>query len=327
MSSESADTPEGSSRLLAYLKLFRIPNVFTAIADVAMGFFFVASSVHPVSCLFSLIAASCLLYTAGMILNDVYDFEIDAKERPSRPLPSGQISLGHARTLGYGMLATGVLLGLGAGYIGPLPAGPAWRSGAVAVCLAACVVAYDAILKRTVLGPFAMGACRFFNVLLGMSIGAEGGSTPLLFEPTYFMVAGGIGVYIAGVTWFAKTEAQETSGRGMLLLGIGLMAAGVMMLALFPRHSTLPDINFRVEKTIIWPMALFLMSVSILRRSLVAVGDPSPQQVQAAVKQCILSLIVLDAAVVLLVAHWSLAVGVLSLLIPTFVLGKWVYST
>ena len=30
---------------------------------------------------------------------------------------------------------------------------------------------------------------------------------------------------------------------------------------------------------------------------------------------------------VLLVAHWALAIAVLALLIPTFLLGKWVYST
>jgi 4-hydroxybenzoate polyprenyltransferase len=74
-------------------------------------------------------------------------------------------------------------------------------------------------------------------------------------------------------------------------------------------------------------MALFLLTVSILRRCLVAVADPTPKQVQAAVKQSILSLIVLDAAVTLLMADWPYAVGILALLVPTLLLGKWVYST
>lgn len=327
MSSDSADTPEHCSQLLAYLKLFRIPNVFTAVADVAMGFFFVHGNVEPASGLLCLIATSCFLYTAGMVLNDVYDYDIDVKERPTRPLPSGQISLGRARLLGYGMLLLGVTLGGLAGYVAPASSEPAWRSGVVALLLASCVIAYDAILKRTLLGPFAMGACRFFNVLLGMSLGAAGGSTQLLFEPTYFMVAGGIGCYIVGVTWFARTEAKAASGRSLLMFGVILMAIGVMTLAFFPKYSSFPLDFFRIEPTMVWPLALFLMTVSILRRCLSAISDPSPQQVQAAVKQCIFSLIVLDAAVVLLVAHWALAIAVLALLIPTFVLGRWVYST
>ena len=55
----------GSSRLLAYLQLFRAPNVFTAMADVAMGFLFVYQRPWPVEPLLCLLAASSLLYTAG----------------------------------------------------------------------------------------------------------------------------------------------------------------------------------------------------------------------------------------------------------------------
>ena len=83
---------------MAYLRLMRIPNVFTAIADVAMGFLFVHDYQSPEQfprlwpTLALLIAASSLLYTAGLVLNDLFDFEIDRKERPFRPLPSGQVS-------------------------------------------------------------------------------------------------------------------------------------------------------------------------------------------------------------------------------------------
>ena len=33
-----------------------------------------------------------LFYTAGMILNDVLDDDVDRRERPERPLPSGAVS-------------------------------------------------------------------------------------------------------------------------------------------------------------------------------------------------------------------------------------------
>lgn len=327
MTAENEDTSRDSSKLLAYLQLFRAPNVFTAIADVAMGFVFVTGSLSPTGSFLCLTAASCLLYTAGMILNDVYDIAIDTEERPSRPLPSGRISLSHARWLGYAMLAAGVLTASIVGFLWPQQSSPAWKCGGIALLLALSVVAYDKVLKKTPLGPFAMGTCRFFNVLLGMSFAAKGNLTPFGFDASHFAVAGGIGVYIAGVTWFARTEAKASS-RMLLTFGVGMMATGVMMLAFFPRYAS-PELlqRYHIEPTFVWPMALFLLTVSILRRCLVAVGNPTPKQVQSAVKQSIMSLIVLDASVALLMADWPFAVGILALLIPTLLLGKWVYST
>src|SRR5262249_39181553 len=65
----------------------------------------------------------------------------------------------------------------------------------VATILAGCVLAYDAGLKRTALGPEVMGACRALNVLLGMS------QAPGLGGPVAWLVAGSMGVFVAGVTW------------------------------------------------------------------------------------------------------------------------------
>ncbi|MEO8499128.1 MAG: hypothetical protein ABI614_29025, partial [Planctomycetota bacterium] len=122
-------------------------------------------------------------------------------------------------------------------------------------------------------------------------------------------------------------EARE-SNRLLLTFGVGLMATGVIMLAFFPEYAS-PEIaqRFHVEPTFVWPMALFLLTVTILRRCLAAIANPVPEQVQAAVKQSIVSLIVLDASVALLMADWPYAVGILALLAPMLLLGKWVYST
>src|SRR4051812_37355398 len=108
-----ANRPPNNSRLLAYLQLFRLPNVFTAIADVAMGFFLTQPVQSEPWLVFALlVAASSLLYTAGMVLNDVYDMGLDAIERPARPLPSGRIDWAHARRLGYRLLIAGVVCGI-----------------------------------------------------------------------------------------------------------------------------------------------------------------------------------------------------------------------
>ena len=112
-----------ASPLQSYLELLRLPNVFTAVADVAMGFFFVQaawafnSDVQPPALLpigiwsvGLLVAASASLYLAGMVLNDVFDIELDDEEQPYRPLPSGRISLSAARWLGWNLLSAGVML-------------------------------------------------------------------------------------------------------------------------------------------------------------------------------------------------------------------------
>jgi len=323
MTSRRQEQSTPPPRLLAYLQLFRLPNIFTAIADVAMGFLFVQGSPEPWSGFAGLLAASCLLYTAGMVLNDVYDLPVDRQERPSRPLPSGRIAVEHARRLGYGMLVGGVLAAGLTGWFAAEPIIPRWRSAGVASLLAVCVISYDAILKQTALGPLAMGACRFLNVLLGMSLGAQGGWL-WHYGSEHLLVAGGVGLYIIGVTRFARSEAQR-SHRGWLAIGLGLMVAGLAMLAMFPRFAE--GLAYRIEPRTVWPAATFLLSLVILRRCVVAIGDPTPRKVQMAVKQCILSLITLDAALCALTAEWYWAVAVLALWAPALLLGRWVYST
>jgi 4-hydroxybenzoate polyprenyltransferase len=128
-----------------------------------------------------------------------------------------------------------------------------------------------------------------------------------------------VGVYIVGVTWFARTEEGASNPRhlaaaaGVMLAALGLALAVPMQL---PPGSTSP----------LFPYLLvafgFLIGVPVVR----AIRQPSPGRVQAAVKRCILGLVVLDA--VLATAFVGPA-GLLILLLlpPALLLGKWVYST
>lgn len=324
-----ADPRSGQASLLDYLRLFRIPNVFTALADVAMGFLFVHGGPFPVFTFLCLLISSGLLYTAGMVLNDVYDVDIDSQERPDRPIPSGRIALAKARSIGFGMLISGVGFAWLAGFVQPVEKALVWRGGAVALALAVCVVLYDGVLKRTAAAPMVMGLCRLFNVLLGMSIAAPyvDGWNLAGFGQHHLFAAAGIGVYIAGVTLFARTEARQ-SARWMLIAGLIVQIAGFGLLGMIYRSMPAGVVVSMRETT--WYLLLGMLAFTIMRRATMAISDPSPSQVQMAVKHSILSLIVLDAAVVLVVnppQHWYYAVAVLALLVPTIVLGKWVYST
>ena len=196
----------------------------------------------------------------------------------------------------------------------------------MATLLAGCILLYDGGIKATPLGPLLMGTCRGLNVLLGASLGGtDGAGDVVLTFPTYVLVAAiGMGVYVAGVTWYARREAE--SSEGWHLAGaILVMLAGIACLGLL--HRNFPP-GFRPalpERW--WLLMLALLGLPIARRCVMTIADPVPERVQAAVKQCLLSIIVLDAAVTFVVGNWYDAVIVLSLLVPAVLLGRWVYST
>jgi len=109
-----------------------------------------------------LVAASVCLYWGGMAANDWADRELDAKERPERPIPSGRVPPRQALLTAAGLTAAGVGIAALAG---------GRRAAAVAVPLAATVWAYDLWAKNTPAGPAVMAACRGLDVLLGASGG------------------------------------------------------------------------------------------------------------------------------------------------------------
>lgn len=299
------------SRLLALAQLLRLPNVFTAFADIGLaacvGVAFFPGWREPAYWLtvVLLALASGSLYLAGMVWNDVFDLAEDRRDRPFRPLPSGRVTVRTAAAVGTLLVAAGVGL---AGLAGALAYG---------LGLAAAVLAYDGGLKRTVLGPVAMAGCRFLNVLLGLSVIPD----DALPTPLRVHLAGVVGVYIVGVTWFARTEAAE-SNRRQLLAAAGVMAVS-LALALTLRARLAPDPG---PGGFLFPYLLvgfgFLVGIPVAR----AVRQPGPKEVQAAVKRCVLGLVVLDA--VLATAFVGLPGLLLLLLLPPALwLGKWVYST
>ena len=77
----------------SFLQLVRIPGTFTAVSNVLVGFFIAQEIDLDWSNLGFLLASSCFLYMAGMVFNDYFDYKIDKKESPMRPLPSNKISL------------------------------------------------------------------------------------------------------------------------------------------------------------------------------------------------------------------------------------------
>jgi 4-hydroxybenzoate polyprenyltransferase len=314
-------------RLLAFAQLLRIPNVFTAFADIALCAC-VAAALLPSTPVefwlaYLLVAlASGALYLAGMVWNDVFDLAEDKAARAFRPLPSGRVGKSTAVALGLLLLALGVGLAAAAG----LPAAAEWNSdpAVLALGIVAGVLIYDGGAKRTPLGPVAMGACRFLNVLFGLSLIPE---SALDLEYRLHLAAV-VGVYIVGVTWFARTEEGKSRPRA-LGLAAGVIALS-LVLALLLRaklHEAVgPSKALAGLGTVAFPYLLVAFGFLVGRPVARAIAEPTPRRVQAAVKRCVLGLVVLDAVLATMFVGLP-GLLVLLLLPPALVLGKWVYST
>src|SRR4051794_41703250 len=72
-------------------ELVRLPAVLSVPGDVLVGAA-ASGQVGNVGRPAGLVASSSCLYLAGMALNDYADREVDAVERPGRPIPSGRVS-------------------------------------------------------------------------------------------------------------------------------------------------------------------------------------------------------------------------------------------
>jgi len=68
-----------------------------------------------------LMVALSLFYVGGMFLNDGFDREVDARERPERPLPSGRATPREVFAIGFGLLAAGLVLLATMAWLGPGP--------------------------------------------------------------------------------------------------------------------------------------------------------------------------------------------------------------
>ena len=295
---------------MAWLRLFRIAALPSALSNILIGYL-LAHHTWDLNPLVWLLLSSACIYCAGMVLNDVFDIEVDRQERPSRPIPSGAISLPLARGIGFGLLICGVIV-----------AGLASVTSLItALALATLVCLYDGPLKKTGFGPFAMGACRTLNVLLGASTAAS-------FPAVVVWYAVAIGVFVAGITWLAKREARETQTAATLWPGSILMALGMLLVGLSTSDFLWSE-NLNPKYARLFPLAIGFLCLPILRRLALAISTASSGAVQQTVITSLRSLIIFDATMGLLIDSGRpvYSICVLSLLAASMLLGKFTRIT
>jgi hypothetical protein len=127
-----------------------------------------------------------------------------------------------------------------------------------------------------------------------------------------------------GITLFARTEAK-TSSQPRLVQATAVMGFGIAILLFVPQTIRAPQpVAFNPQY---WPILLLVLGLSVGRHCVNAIGDPTPQKVQMAVKFALLSIITFDAAVTLWAAGPPYALGIFALVVPTMLLGRFISAT
>lgn len=298
-------------QIMAWLQLLRLPTVFTALSNILCGFLithripqFKVAQLATQKDLWLLLLSTSGLYLGGMVLNDVFDAKLDASERPERPIPSGRISLRSAIILGSLLILSGVLA---AAMVGT-------PSLLIAVLIVPCVLAYNGFLKTTIAAPFGMGTCRFLNLMLGASAVPD---LSLLWQALPMTVAAALGIYILGVTVFARNEAGQ-SKPALLVFGMILLIGGVCLDAwAITRFGTSQNAVNGSR------MALLILSLNLLMRAAAAIPSGSPRRIQKTVGLMLLCIIFLDAIMVFAItADAKLAALVIMLVAPASLLRR-----
>lgn len=183
-----------------YLRLGRVSNLPTVWTNVLAGV--ALSGVSVASGPLALLAlALSLFYIGGMYLNDAFDREIDARERPERPIPSGQVNADTVFAIGYALLAAGLAVLVAEAR---RAAGAQQRGAASAIlsglALAGLIVFYDAHHKANPWSPLLMGLCRVLVYATAAVAVAGALGAPVLLGAAVLLS------YLIGLTYVAKQE-------------------------------------------------------------------------------------------------------------------------
>jgi 4-hydroxybenzoate polyprenyltransferase len=314
--SESPIAPNKDLR--AWLQLIRLPNLFTVPGDALAGFLLAAWAARAASwerlpwlaAAGAAIGAMCA-YCAGLIHNDISDLEEDRRHRPSRPLPSGRITVLAAT----GMFTLFIFAGILALYYfgGAAGIGTGKKPMLVYGLLIGMILIYNRVAKKVaILGPLCMGLCRGLSMMLGAAALVVGNSWGAALSPLVLAGAGGLTLYIMAVTIMAAGETGDSrlgaSRFGPFLLNL-LWLATVYATILSPRltfaqfHSDqLPALLAQCLSGVGYPAAIVSLAAAILSlgRSLligITLGStPAPAKVQKSIGAAIRNLLPIQAA-------------------------------
>jgi len=190
------------STLRSYAQLARVSNLPTCVSNVLVGVALGTAnrSPRPLFVIATVAVGICLLYVAGMALNDAVGVKIDQQIRPNRPIPSGRISVRAAYTF------AGITSAIGIAILGMF----GWTAFCLAVVLVGVIVGYDSLHHRHPWALILMGVCRGLVYVTAAAAVIDYSGTDQLPATTYGLLliwlATTIGLYTASMTAIAQTQ-------------------------------------------------------------------------------------------------------------------------
>ena len=280
----------------AALRLGRVSNLPTVWTNVLAGVVLADGALGPGRGVRLAIALS-LFYVGGMYLNDAFDHAVDARERPTRPIPSGAVSARTVYLVGAGLLAVGwALLGaVSVTRLGPL----------LGFALGAAIAWYDWRHKGDPLAPVWMGVCR--ALVYAAAAAAATGAVP---GP---VVVGALLVlaYVVGLTYAARHETLAAVANLWPL-------AGLLAPAVVTAPAALRD----------GPTAVMLAAYGVWCAGAVALLRPRPRaDIPGAVVRLIAGISLLDALLIAAHGRPGLALVAAAAVPLTRLLQRWVPGT
>lgn len=291
-----------------YLILIRLPNLFTVLTNILVGYFsLTVASDASASQVSMLLVSSALLYIAGIVFNDYFDREIDRKERPFRPIPSGKVPRRNALYLAIATLVAANVVALLASV----------TSLAIAAALSAVIIAYDYKVKHGRLGPAAMGFARFLNIFLGAS--------PALllvsdFPWTTLFAASAMFAYVYSISVLSKREVgvqANSSYAKSIAQSFSIIAGVTASTVVFAFYAEVPEMFVSV---VLFSIVMYLT----LRQ---ATSESSPEGMQRVIKNLVLSIVILDSIFITAFAGLFYGIASLAIILPAIILAKKLYVT
>ena len=292
-----------------YLVLVRLPNLFTLPSNILVGMATVSSLAFTLTSFTQfllLVTISVLLYCVGIVLNDLYDFDIDKKERPNRPLPSGKISRRSAIVLVAIFSTLALILSLLVSF----------STLVISSILFSVIFGYDKYLKNTHAGPFTIASARVMNILLGTSVSLRSvDSYSQIVTLTFVLII--TFVYVSLIGFISRYEVHGFSDNTKLLLPPAIVATVISSIILFSLMGF-----FKLESLIILSLFSFIMIISFSR-----IYRRDSGRTQQIVRNMILSIIVPDSTFLTGIIGIELGLVVLTLMAPLLVLANKMYMT
>jgi len=293
-----------------YFHLLRFPLIFTVWSDVLTGCFLVEARRGPVlnggdvALMLTIAAGLC---TGGMTLYDCFQYESDKEHGKARTLPIGVISAHAGFAVAFLMILCSVA---GATLVSR-------SAGFLSVLVALFLVVYASIMRGLpFLGSASLALSRGLNIILGMAFAYRG--EPLVVHFQYWAPVVAVIAYVLLVTQLASEEAHARRGKLVQLTAALILILVLLHVFLYVSSLSKASIFLRIS------VSLFVAGVvaRFLQLARRCVRELSAESVEKLVVAGLVATIVLNANFVAFTGNTPATLGVLFLLLPTFLMFR-----